>query len=300
MTIEEIKSDIESLKKTVESSLTPEALKPSLQASISKLQKQLEELEGTAEKKVEVAEKKVEEAKKEQKKAETPAEKREAKAEVKEAEKEKKEAKEEVNEVQQVAKKAETVEEKIKKIHGGRRVGAGRPRIERPVREKRLHGGSRAGAGRKRKASVPTKIMKPKVQVSEKVEKTKSVRAFGQNVEYKNDADFCKQLIKAFKKRRLASKKAGARRKTKPVFGAITTSVKNAVSKALHSVPEKQIEKNPKAFLAKATRLEKSAIRFLEDFKAILGSDYKKSEITAEFGELEKSIKNFVAKFTNK
>ena len=302
MTVEEIKIKIEKLKKTAESSLTPEALKPSLQQSIAKLQQELDALEGAAEKKVEVAEKKVEEAKKEEKKAETPTEKKEAKAEVKEAEKEKKEAKDEVKEVQQVAKKAETVEEKIKRIHGGRRVGAGRPRVERPVRERGAHGGSRTGAGRKRKASVPTKMVKPAkvAKTVEKAEKTKSVRAFGQNVEYKNDADFCKQLIKAFKKRKLASKKAGARRKTKPVFGAITTSVKNAVSKALYSVSEKQIEKNPKAFLAKATRLEKSAIRFLEDFKAILGSDYKKSEITAEFGELEKSIKNFVAKFSNK
>jgi hypothetical protein len=76
--------------------------------------------------------------------------------------------------------------------------------------------------------------------------------------------------------------------------------VKNAVSKALHSVSEKEIEKNPKAFLAKAERLEKSAIRFLEDFKSILGSDYKKSEITSEFGDLEKSIKAFVGKFMDK
>jgi hypothetical protein len=41
-------------------------------------------------------------------------------------------------------------------------------------------------------------------------------------------------------------------------------------------------------------------MRFLEDFKAILGSDYKKSEITAEFGELEKSIKAFVSRVSKK
>ena len=153
-----------------------------------------------------------------------------------------------------------------------------------------------------KKVTVREKIKQSRVAkvAPAKVEKMKSVRAFGQNVEYKNDADFCKQLISAFKKRRVASKKDGKRRKTKPVFGVIVSGVKSGVSKALHSVSTKQIEKNPKEFLAKATRLEKSAIQFLNDFKAILGSDFKKSEITSEFGELEKSIKAFVAKVTKK
>jgi vacuolar-type H+-ATPase subunit I/STV1 len=126
---------------------------------------------------------------------------------------------------------------------------------------------------------------------------SKKARAFGQVIEYKNDVEFCAKLKAAFKKRRAAAKStAGKRRKTKPVFGVITNSVKNAVSKALHSVPTKEIEKNPKQFLAKAERLEKSAMRFLEDFKSILGNEYKKSNITSEFGELEKAIKQFVAK----
>lgn len=155
---------------------------------------------------------------------------------------------------------------------------------------------------KKVKPSVREKLTKTKaiVKVNKAVTKTKSksVRAFGQVVEYKNDSDFCRQLISAFKKRKAVSKANGKRKKTKPVFGVIVTSTKNAVSKALHSVSEKQIEKNPKEFLAKATRLEKSAVRFLEDFKAILGSDYKKAEISSEFGELEKGIKAWIAKIT--
>ena len=303
MTVEEIKDKIQSLEKASASEYTPEPIKVKMQGSIADLKKQLEALEGKAEKKVDEAEKKVDEAEKKVKEAETSSEKKEAKAELKDAKDEQKEAKEDAKEVEQVSKKAETVAERIRKIHGGRRAGAGRPRqMERMKREKGVHGGKRVGSGRKRVASSTTKMLKPVAKEAKSASegKMKSVRAFGQTVEYKNDADFCRQLIKAFKKRKIASKKSRGKRRTAPVFGVITKSVKNAVSKALHSVSDKQIEKNPKAFLAKATRLEKSAIRFLEDFKAILGSDYKKSEITAEFGELEKSIKGFVAKFTKK
>lgn len=221
------------------------------------------------------------------------------------------ESKEEKKEVSKATDKAETISERIKRIHGGKREGAGRkPVINRMEKPKGAWGGGGRGAGRKKKASTPTKMVKPTTKIAKiskpAVEKTegevkkKSVRAFGQTVTYTNDGDFCRQLIKAFKKRRLASKKEGKRRKTKPVFGVITTSVKNAVSKALHSVPKSVIEDNPKQFLAKATRLEKSAIRFLEDFKNILGSDFKKAEITSEFGELETAIKQFVAKFSKK
>ena len=153
-------------------------------------------------------------------------------------------------------------------------------------------------AAKKAKAPVKSLVraMTSKATPSVKA-KVKTARAFGQVIEYKNDVEFCDKLKAAFRKRRAAAKStAGKRRKTKPVFGVITNSVKNAVSKALYSVSTKEIEKNPKQFLAKAERLEKSAMRFLEDFKSILGNDYKKSNITSEFGELEKVIKQFVSK----
>lgn len=286
----------------------------SLKSEIEKFKKELAELESQVEKKVEVAETKVEEAEKKVEEAETKEEKKEAQAEVKDAKEEVKEAQADAKEVEKLAEKVEKVEEKTEKVEvkqrGGVKAGAGRPKIERMKRMEK-----------KAKASKPTKIKKPKgVEVKPlvskryakkvkavkkdrkptRLEKEKSVRAFGQVVKYKNDAEFCKKLIQALKKRRVASKKDGKRRKTKPVFGVIVSSTKNAVHKALHSVSEREIQKNPKQFLAKAQRLEKSAIRFLEDFKSILGSDYKKSEITAEFGELEKSIKSFVDKIKNK
>lgn len=314
MTVEEIKSKISSLEKGIANPQINEAMKEGMKKGVEKLKAELEKLEGKAEAKVEEAEKKVEEA-------ETKAEKKEAQAELKEA-------KEEVKEVEKVAEKIEKVEDKVEKVHGGARQGAGRKKIHRMERPKGAWGGKRVGSGRKatsakkmvkpegvavEKVSMRKRKAKKKLTVREKLRgvpakvakagkpsKMKTARAFGQTVEYKNDADFCRQLIKAFKKRKAVSKAGGKRKKTKPVFGVITTSVKNAVSKALHNVPTKQIESNPKQFLAKAQRLERSAIKFLEDFKAILGSDYKKSEITSEFGELEKSIKQFVAKFTKK
>jgi chemotaxis protein histidine kinase CheA len=255
--------------------------------NIEKYKKEISDMEAAAETKVEKAEDKLADA--------------ETKAEIKDAKADLKDAKEEKKEVEKAAEKIEKIEDKAEKKQGGIREGSGRPKkMEIKKGDWRK---IKSGAGKKAKASSPTKMMKPKsVKIDREpvTEKVKKVRAFGQVVEYKNDSEFCKQLIKAFKKRRKASKKDGKRRKTKPVFGVITTSVKNAVSKALHSVSEKEIEKNPKAFLAKAERLEKSAIRFLEDFKSILGSDYKKSEITSEFGDLEKSIKAFVGKFMDK
>lgn len=269
---------------------------------------------------------------------EAVAELKEAKADEKESKADEKEVEAVAKQLEKVEDKADKAEAKAKSSHGGAGRGQGRKRIEREPRVKSTHGG--AGRGQGRKASVPTKMVKPKgmkvvtilarkkkekpakklsvrerlksvavkqkpkqtvrQKLAESKKKMKTVRAFGQVVEYKNDAEFCHQLIKAFKKRKEKSKKGGKRRKTKPVFGAITTSVKSAVSKALHNVSEKSIEKNPKAFLANAQKLEKSAIKFLEDFKNILGADYKKSEISAEFGELEKSIKAFVARVTNK
>ena len=289
MTLEELKTKVEKAERSISNPMIQSnpAILDAIVKNIEKYKKEISDMEAAVETKVEKAEDKLADA--------------ETKAEIKDAKADLKDAKEEKKEVEKTAEKVEKIEDKAEKKQGGIREGSGRPKkMEIKKGDWRK---IKSGAGKKAKASSPTKMMKPKsVKIDREpvTEKVKKVRAFGQVVEYKNDSEFCKQLIKAFKKRRKASKKDGKRRKTKPVFGVITTSVKNAVSKALHSVSEKEIEKNPKAFLAKAERLEKSAIRFLEDFKAILGSDYKKSEITSEFGDLEKSIKAFVGKFMDK
>jgi predicted Zn-dependent protease len=218
-----------------------------------------------------------------------------------------KDAKQVLAQVESLEKKVEKVVEKAEKIRPKQATKeAARPTPKMPkkasspkkmVMPKNVMMDKLAVSKRKIKAAkkAPVKaVVKATPSVKAKV---KTARAFGQVIEYKNDVEFCAKLKAAFKKRRAAAKSAGGkRRKTKPVFGVITNSVKNAVSKALHSVSSKEIEKNPKQFLAKAERLEKSAMRFLEDFKSILGNDFKKSNITSEFGELEKAIKQFVAK----
>ncbi|MBK7362952.1 MAG: hypothetical protein IPJ01_11710 [Micavibrio sp.] len=317
--IKELKELIEAHELSLkDSTISADAgLVAEINADIERAKKEIETLQAQTTKAVEVAEVKVEEAKKEG-----------DKAEIKEAEKALTEAKVEVKEVEKVADKLEKVEVKAekaeKKAHGGAGRGQGRKKSDIPKmpKEKGKRGGVRKGAGRKpKKASSPTKIVKPKgykprkdtpvfvkrkvvkkakKAVSKKIvkkdEKVKSVRAFGQKIEYKNNSEFCSKLISAFKKRKAVSKKYGKKR-TRPVFGVITSHIKDAVTRAIDNTPKKTIEANPKAFLAKATRLEKSAIRFLEDFKAILGSDFKKSEISSEFGDLEKSIKKLVSKY---
>jgi hypothetical protein len=297
--LQQIKEKLARAEKSMSSPLLTPSLKETLAKQIEQYKKDIAAQEGQAEKKVEQAEKKVAEAKKEEKQAETPSEKKQTKKEVKEAKAGLTKAVKEKQEVKQAVSKVARIAERLKK----RSKPTSPTKIKKPMKKaaapvKKVKA-SRVKVGRK-KATSQTKMLKPIKKAVAPVEKvkTKSVRAFGQTVEYSNDTDFCRQLIKAFKRRKIASKKAGARRKTKPVFGVITASVKSAVSKALYSVPEKQITRNPQAFLAKAQSLEKSAIRFLEDFKAILGADYKKTEITTEFGELERTIKNFVAKFT--
>lgn len=313
--LEEIKADLTKAEKMLGIAVkqnAPETVMKNAEAKVEKFKKELEELEKSSEAKVEKAEEKAEEAKKE---GDVAAEKVAKKA-AKKAEKDAAKA-------SAAVEKAEETSEKMQKAkvkgRGGKRPNAGRKAssIPKMPKEKKERGGKRPNAGRK-KGSSPIKIVKPKnyvagknapvfvkravvkkgkkVVVPAKVEKVKTVRAFGQTVEYKNDSEFCSQLIKAFKKRKSVSKKLG-KKKTRPVFGIITTKIKDAVTKAIDNTPKKDIEANPKAFLAKAERLEKSAIRFLEDFKAILGSDFKKSEITSEFGDLEKSIKQMISKY---
>lgn len=261
--------------------------------------KKLAELQSSAEKVVETAEKNLEAAKADG-----------DKAEIKDAKEVLAEAKIDVKEVEKISDKVESLEKKAEKIRPKQATKeAARPTPKMPkkasspkkmIAPKNVMMDKLAISKRKikaaKKAKAPVKSVATKATPSVKA-KVKTARAFGQVIEYKNDVDFCSKLKAAFRKRRAAAKSAGGkRRKTKPVFGVITNSVKNAVSKALHSVSTKEIEKNPKQFLAKAERLEKSAMRFLEDFKSILGNDYKKSNITSEFGELEKAIKQFVAK----
>lgn len=295
--------------------LTDTDLVSMVQKELDDARKKLAELESKTEKAVESAEQKVEQA-------ETKEEKKEAQAELKEANQQAKEVEKIADKVENAEAKVEKVEDKIEEAKKKGRPKGSKNKASSPKKVRVPKGAKPLPIKRRKKRVVVKrkKVSKKKVapvkrrvapakrkvapvvkkRVPMKAQKMKSVRAFGMNIEYKNDAEFCKKLINAFKKRKKASKKGAKRRKTQPIFGLITTKISGAVSQALHSVPTKKIEQNPKQFLAKAQRLEKSAVRFLQDFKAILGSSYKQSEINSEFGELEKSIKKFVGKFMKK
>ena len=332
MTIEELKLKIEKAEKSLESDMVKSSpsITESIKLRIESYKKDLIALEESAkkeaekaekkvestEKKVEATEKKVEEAKNpaQEKKAENENEK--AKEDLKKAESEKKEAEKKVEAAKDLKAKVADVEKKAKatsvlkiKKPKGKEV---KPVESRKVKIRKLKKMSklkkqdlRPKAAVKKavaKKAAPVAVKKAPVAVKKapKKEASKTVRAFGQSIEYKNNAEFCKKLITALKNRKTTSK-AGGKRKTRPVFGVITNKVKDAVTQAYGSKSaKKQIEENPRQFLAKAQRLEKSAMSFLEDFKSILGNDYKKSEITSEFRELEKYIKNLVTKLSKK
>jgi hypothetical protein len=261
MNLEQLKSELARQEKALANPKLAMLLGDKIKSKVETLQKQIAELESNAKQDVKEATEEVKKTEKKVDEADNTSEKKKAEKEVKEAKEDLKEAKEILKDLKDFSEKADKVEKKVSKI---------------------------------KRASSPTKMKKPD-GVPAKDEKT--VRAFGQTITYKNESDFCKNLITAFKSRKEASKKTGKRKRTKPVFNVITSNVKNVVSKALNSVSKKEIERNPKQFLQKAKSLEKSAIRFLQDFKGILGDDFKKSEITSEFGELEKSINKFVQKY---
>ena len=303
--VAEVKAEIAKQEKALSNPKLFALMGDKIQAKVDGLKKQLEQLEGKAETKVEDAEKKVEEAV--------------TKDEKKDAKKDLTEAKEEKKEVEKLIEKADKVEKKV----GGFRLGAGRkPIIGRMEKPKGNWGGNRKSAGRKA-SSTNTKMVKPKganvnklkikerkpkakvkanlpAKIENKVVKVKSVRAFGQKIEYKNDSDFCSKLIIAFKKRKKASKGDGKRKKTTSTFGTMTNSIRKIVSGAVQNVPQKRIEANPKKFMSDAQKVEKSGVRFLEDLKEFLGYKYSKSQIEKEFVQYDELIKGIVAKATKK
>ncbi len=223
----------------------------------------------------------------------------------KKAQEDLKDIKKDEKELNTISSKIDSADDKIKK-HGGKRPNAGRKRnpdkVEKP---KGKRGGKREGAGRKSKKKTikavtvvkkkGRKLMKPVKASLAKKSKEKSVTAFGQTVKFKNDAEFCSQLIKAFKKRRSVYKTK--RTRTKPVFAIVTSKTADALNKAVHNLTPKQIKSNPKKVMADLKNAEKKAKEFLESLKPLMGSDYKHSEIAKEFGEIEQVIKKVFAKY---
>ena len=248
-----------------------------LTADIAKYKAEIEELKKQVETAVDKANEEVHEAKndlKEAKKDGDSSEVKSAKKQVEKAQENLQDIKEEEKKVEKASDKAEKLEEKVK-IHGGRRGGSGRPK----------------GAKNKPKEAKAA-IQQEKIKIPPAKEEKATV--WGQKVSWRTEAEFCEALRKAYLKRRKVYKTKG--KKTKPAFSTITSKVGDALEMAAKIIPQSKIKKNPKEFLAKFMRLERSAQRFLEDFKSILGNEFKKGDISKEFGEVENTIKKLISK----
>ncbi len=148
----------------------------------------------------------------------------------------------------------------------------------------------------------PVKVVKKAAPVKKKVPVVKkpSVKKVfivdGKEIN-ENDVNFCEKVLSAWKKRRKLAKTAASTYRTKSVMRIITEKVADTIEKAVNNVSAEEIKKNPKAFLSKVDKLEKSAVEFLNNFKEVLGVDFDKSEIKKEFDEFEKMIKSKVGSF---
>lgn len=275
MNIEEIKAKIESLQKGITNPNISEPVKAGMTKAIDKLKSDLEALEKATEKKVEQTEAAVEKAEEKLDKAKKSGDAKDvkkAKAEVAKAEEKLDDAKDDEKKVAAAAAKAEAL---AKRAHGGKRPNAGRKE------------GSKTKTPKKQVAKVTEKVEIPK--------KEETTKAWGQTITWKSEAEFCTELRKAYLRRRKVYKTKG--KKTKPVFQVITSKIGDAVEMAVKNVSHAKIEKNPKEFLSMSIRLEKSAKTFLENFKALLGADFKKGDIAKEFGDVEATINKLVSKF---
>ena len=146
--------------------------------------------------------------------------------------------------------------------------------------------------GRKPGTKMPKKEPKPKVEKTPRVKKT--------YVAKKKDSDAepdCDTLIAKFRERRAKAKANAGKRKTTPVFRKIASDVVDAVEKAIKNVPTETLKASPKETIQKFGKLRKSAETFLNDFRAILGSDYQKAQADAELKQLETLIDKLVKKY---
>lgn len=141
----------------------------------------------------------------------------------------------------------------------------------------------------KKKDTPPAKAPKGKMTVK-----------YGDKEYTEDDSDFCEVLIKSMKERKARMKKAAKKHKTVSISSKIGANVASAVEKAIESVNKNDIKDKPKVFIAKFERLEDSARKFLNDFKAILGSDYDSADIKADLENITKSVEKIKSNYNKK
>ena len=110
--------------------------------------------------------------------------------------------------------------------------------------------------------------------------------------------EFCSVLLDKWKGRRNKSK-SKAKTKTTSVMSRVTTNIEKGIKQAIKGgvdTQKKAINKNPKPFFNKISKLESSTKDFLSSLKAVMGAEYEQSDIAKTM----KVIEDFVADLKEK
>lgn len=143
-----------------------------------------------------------------------------------------------------------------------------------------------AAAPKPKEERKPREPKEPKAKAEKPAKKAK-----------KGDEPSCDDLLKAWNERRSAAKKSAKKAKTRSVFAIIADKVEDAVTKAIKTVPASDIKADPQKAINRFEKLEASMQHFLQDFRTVLGDDYKASEVTDAVKHIEDLIKKLKTRY---
>jgi len=180
---------------------------------------------------------------------------------------------------------------KVKVSRPPKKVKAKKIKVSRPAKKVK----------KAKKVKAPVKVVK--VKPTAKPAKAEKTVTFNGKTYTEKDKEFCEVLLKKWHGRKASMKKATKKFKTKSISHKIGSDVASAVTKTIDHVVkthEKQIEKNPQVFITKFERLDSAASKFVVALKAVLGDDYKSSQIKTEMDDIEKAIDKLKSRFKKK
>jgi len=145
----------------------------------------------------------------------------------------------------------------------------------------------------------PTKEPKPKAERKprEKREPKPKAEKPAKKEMKAGEEPSCDDLLKAWQERRRAAKKSAKKAKTRSVMSIIADKVEDAVAKAIKTMPASDIKANPERAINRFEKLESSMQKFLQDFRTVLGDDYKASEVSDAVKHIEDLIKKLKARY---
>lgn len=144
-------------------------------------------------------------------------------------------------------------------------------------------------------------VVEPKKTGKVETISTKKVAVDGKEMEI-DSAEFCDHLVGAWKTRiqkAKDNKAKGKKTKTSSVMAKVSTHIEKSIEQAIKAgVKDKkaEINKDPKKFILKVEKLEKSTETYLHDLKDVMGREYDSKEVESTI----KSIKELVAELKKK